>query len=332
MSLKSLEKISPFFQGISYTSRAFSFTFNERKVEEGMKKYTAILLAILCTQALSKSVKLPPIQKRRSEVKVHLPRGFKKQAKWPLIISLHGYGGSSLLQKYYVRLGVYDNKYGFVYAAPNGLKDNEGKGFWNASHFCCDFDETQVDDVAYIKSVIDQIASSKEIGRIDMNQVFLVGYSNGAFLASKIACSEEVNIAGIVTISGTSDLRGDDSQLLALERSLCEHKRAIPMLHVHGTDDETIPYEGKDNGVEGSVSALTQVARWADQNECKGSLLKLDRQLNATNLVRGKETEYFAMQDCLAPVEHFKINGGGHSGLLKRKFTKAMLEFLFRQK
>ncbi len=277
---------------------------------------------------MAKSVTLSPIESGRTEVKVHLPRTFKKQEKWPLIISMHGYGGNSAIQKYYVRLGAYNNKFGFVYAAPNGLTDKNGKNFWNASNFCCDFEKTEVDDVAYIKNLIEQISNSKEIGRIDKNRIYLIGYSNGAFLASKIACSNEINIAGLVTISGTSDLRGDGAELLDFDKSLCEHNRAIPVLHVHGTKDETIPYEGKDNGKTGSASALSQVTRWADQNDCKGEFVKQDKLLNATNFVRGKDTEHFVMEDCQAPVEHFKINEGVHFGIFKRKFTKAMLKFL----
>lgn len=279
----------------------------------------------------AKSVSLPSKVEGRGDVKVHLPRGFEKQEKWPLIISMHGFGGSSLIQNYYVRLGAYNNKFGFVYASPNGLKNNEGKGFWNASNFCCDFDQTDVDDVAYIKGIIDEITHSHEIGRIDLSRIFLIGYSNGAFLASKIACSSEVHIAGLVTISGTSDLRDMNSQLLDTDKSLCEHSRAIPMLHVHGDNDETIPYEGKDNGLTGSAGALTQIARWADQNDCKGELLALGRNLNASNFIRGKETEHLAVTDCVAPVEHFKINGGAHFGIFKRKFTKAILQFLFKK-
>lgn len=295
-----------------------------------MKIYVLILCLSFTSRTIAESIKLPTLERGRTDVNVHLPRGFKKQDKWPLIISMHGYGGNATIQNYYVRLGAYNNKFGFVYAAPNGLKDKNDKGFWNASNFCCDFEKTEIDDVAYIKNLIEQISQSKDIGRIDKDRIYLIGYSNGAFLASKIACSNEVNIAGIVTISGTSDLRDEFENLMPFDKSLCEHNRAIPVLHVHGTRDETIPYEGKDNGHNGSASALSQVARWADQNDCRGSLVKVDKRLNASNFVKGKETEYFVMQECQAAVEHFKINEGPHFGIFRRKFTKAMLEFLFR--
>ena len=298
-----------------------------------MKKITK---ALLCFSLLfsflvnAKSVKLAPLEKGRDEVKVHLPKGFKKKDRWPLIISMHGYGGSAALQNYYVRLGAHNNKLGFVYAAPNGLENEEGKRYWNASNFCCDFDETNIDDVSYIAGLIEQIKASSKIGRIDTKRIYLIGYSNGAFLASKIACSDKVDIAGIVTISGTSDLKNEEGRVLEVDKSLCKHNRPIPTLHVHGTEDETIPYLGKDDGATGSASALSQIARFADQNGCLGELKKVESGINATNLVRGRETDHLVMGDCLAPVEHYRINGGGHTGILKRKFTKILVNFLLQ--
>jgi polyhydroxybutyrate depolymerase len=290
--------------------------------------FLSLLFSFLSFSVGAKSVKLPALEKMRTEVKVELPKGFNKREKWPLIISLHGFGGSARLQNYYIRLGAYNSKLGFVYAAPNGLEDSEGKRYWNASNFCCDFDKSGVDDVGYIKGLIQQIAKSSEIGRIDLSRVYLVGYSNGAFLASKIACSDRVDIAGIATVSGTSDLRDDNASLLPFDKSQCSHNRPIAAVHIHGTEDETILYEGKDDTDKGSASALSQVSRWADQNGCTGELVQVGTDINATNLVRGDETDHFSVEGCLSPVEHYRINGGGHTGILKRKFTKRIINFL----
>lgn len=293
-------------------------------------KILIILSAILITTpAFSKKVTLETNLEGRKDVKVYLPKGFKKKDKWPLIISMHGFGGSSTIQNYYVRLKRYKSKFGYVFAAPNGLKNEEGKGYWNASEFCCDFGKRGVDDVAYIKGIIDEIKNSKEIGRIDPSRIYLIGYSNGAFLASKIACSNEVKIAGIVTMAGTSDLRDSDGELIDVADLNCEHDRPIPTLHVHGSNDSTIAYDGIDNGKTAHVGALEQVARWAKQNRCSGNLVKQKTKINASNFIRGKETDHFVMENCDAPVEHFRVNGGAHFGVYKKKLTREILKFLF---
>ena len=295
-----------------------------------MKKIIIILTLLFTTNIYSKTVKLTSNIEGRTDIVVNLPKAFKKKDKWPLIISLHGFGGSSRIQDFYVRLNKFQNKFGFVFVSPNGLKNSEGKGFWNASNFCCDFENKKVDDVAYIKSIIEEVSKSRAIGRIDPSRIFLIGYSNGAFLASKIACSSRVNIAGVVSISGTSDLRDENGKLINLNELNCEHDRAIPYLHVHGTSDETIRYDGFDNGVTGHVGALDQVNRWATQNSCQGSLFDIKSEFNSTNFLRGNDTDHFVMKECLAPVEHYRVNDGAHFGVFKKSFTKKILNFLFR--
>lgn len=295
-----------------------------------MKKIIIILFLIGSLNVLAKSVTLKAKASERRDVKVFLPKDFSKKEKWPLIISMHGYTGSSFIQNYYVRLGAFENKFGYVFAAPNGLKNSEKKTYWNAGNFCCDFENKQVDDVEYIKSVIDDIATSKDIGRIDLERIYLIGYSNGAFLASTIACSNKIKVAGLVTISGTSDLRDKEGELLPEDQLECQHNRAIPVLHIHGTNDETIPYEGKDNLKAGHVGALTQVKRWANHNECEGELEMSDEKINVSNFIKSKDTDYFVMQNCKAPVEHFRINDGGHFGIYKKSFTKKIIDFLFK--
>jgi poly(3-hydroxybutyrate) depolymerase len=69
---------------------------------------------LFSAQLMAKSVTLKAEVSGRTDVKVHLPRGFKKQEKWPLIISMHGFGGNANIQKYYVRLRAFNNKFGFV--------------------------------------------------------------------------------------------------------------------------------------------------------------------------------------------------------------------------
>lgn len=117
-----------------------------------IKNIFLILCLSLSFYSKARTVKIKSQSDLRPDVKVKLPRTFKNRDKWPLIISLHGYGGNSLIQQQYVRLGLFENKVGYVFAVPNGIKNKEGKRFWNASRFCCNFDPQEVDDVAYIKT------------------------------------------------------------------------------------------------------------------------------------------------------------------------------------
>ena len=294
-------------------------------------KNILIILCFLASSALSaKSVTLTFADSMREDVKVQLPRKFDKKEKWPLIISMHGYGGNSRLQNYYIRLGAFQNDFGFVYAAPDGLKNSYGKTYWNATQFCCDFDNSEVNDIEFIKNLIESIKSSDKIGRIDTDKIYLIGYSNGAFLASKIACSRELDIAGIVTIAGTGDLRDSSGELIDESQLDCEHQRPIPVLHIHGDADTTIAYDGFDNGKTAHVGALAKLKRWGIHNGCDEELVQVDSPINATNFVKGKETQHFEMKNCQAPVEHYKVQDGVHFGIYKKSFTKRILNFLLK--
>jgi polyhydroxybutyrate depolymerase len=308
---------------------------NQLRYEETMKnpklRMTLIFLLLFLPFAglKAKSVNLESTDPNREDIKVFLPKDFKKQKKWPLIISLHGFGGNSSLQNYYVRLRKFENDFGYVFAAPNGIKNKDEKRFWNGSNFCCDFEETQVNDVHYIKETIARISKHPQIGRIDLSKIFLIGYSNGAFLASRIACESDLEIAGLVTMAGTSDLRDENYNFLPLESLDCPHQRPIKFLHVHGTNDETIRYEGFDNGKTGHVSAIDHLKRWAHHNNCNGEVVKSHARLNASNFIKGKDTEVYSWKGCDAQVRHFKVLDGGHFGIYKKSFTKMILKFLF---
>ncbi len=50
---------------------------------------------------------------------------------------------------------------GFLYAAPDGTVDADGKRFWNATDACCDLHATNVDDSTYISALIKEIPGAK---------------------------------------------------------------------------------------------------------------------------------------------------------------------------
>lgn len=294
-----------------------------------MRFITIFLSLLISAQTFSKTVELENTDRERIAAKILLPRGYKKAQKLPIIISMHGYGGNAKLQKFYIRLKKYQNKFKSMVLLPQGLKDQNGKNYWNASEYCCDFWKKQNDDVAYINSLLDQIRNNPRLGKIDENRIFVLGYSNGGFFAKKLACSNEINIAGVVSISGTSDLRDKDGNLLDALDLDCDHNRPIPVLHVHGTDDQTISYDGKDNGKTGHLGALDYLSRWANHNNCQSELISTNSKSNSTNFVRGRETEHFKFNNCEAKVEHYRLNGGAHFNFYKKKFVKKIMNFLF---
>ena len=86
-----------------------------------------------------------------------------------------------------------------IYLTPDGILNSVGMRFWKATEACCDILGAGKDDSSYIRSLIDELSS---IVSIDQKRIYIVGFSNGAFLAHKVACEHSEKIAAIVAFGG----------------------------------------------------------------------------------------------------------------------------------
>ena len=162
---------------------------------------------------------------------VDLPYGYNENNPAPLLLDLHGFMGDGLSQQRFSRLSNVARENGFVYAAPDGLRNSSGDQFWNASQSCCNFDRTDIDDAAFLKSLIDEI--SKKVA-IDPKRIYIFGHSNGAFMSYKFACTYPDTVAAIVGVAGAMDLVGNN----------CAISSPVSVLEIHGTADTVIGFTG----------------------------------------------------------------------------------------
>ena len=128
-----------------------------------------------------------------------MPEGATHPA--PLVMMLHGCTLSGQLQEDYFQLLSWSNQLGFLYVAPDGTVDQGGNRFWNATDACCDFYETGVDDSAYLRALIDEIAAQLSV---DTERVFILGHSNGGFMAYRMACDHADIIAAVASLAGAT--------------------------------------------------------------------------------------------------------------------------------
>src|SRR5262249_21361628 len=114
----------------------------------------------------------------------YLPTGYDPAVPTPLVILLHGHApghSGQALQRYFQLAPLAEAKT-FLYAFPDGLLDQDGVRFWNATDACCDFYGTGVDDVAYLDAVIDDV---EDRFNVDPQRIFVSGFSNGGFMAHR---------------------------------------------------------------------------------------------------------------------------------------------------
>lgn len=245
------------------------------------------------------------------------PPGLEKDAKVPFVLFLHGLGGTG--KSFASALGVEklaaEKK--FFWASPDGTMDKKQRRFWNASTACCDFDATGVDHVAALGAFIRE---ARRTPGVDPARVFVIGFSNGAFMAHRLGC-EVPGIAGIVSVAGAIG-EGDPP---------CAPKRPVAVLEIHGDADKAVRFDG------GHVLDMTEVPVHRSVEETMGVWIAADHctggaeekgSLDLMPGLAGAETRDLRYAGCQAPVALWRVTGGDHFIATSRAALDRVFAFL----
>ena len=246
-----------------------------------------------------------------------VPSGYDKSKPTPLVVLLHGYTASGATQEAYLQHAPVADAKTFLYATPDGTQDSTGNRFWNATDACCNLDGIPVDDVAYINAVIDDVEKKFNV---DPKRIFLVGHSNGAFMAHRLACDSAPRIAAIAALAG--DVWADASK--------CNPQSPVSVLQIHGTADAVIAYGGgKNANLAVYPSATASVATWSAKNGCAGTATP-GAPLDLESVLLGSETTTVEYKGCKpgGAALLWTIQAGGHLPVFQPSFATTMYGFL----
>jgi polyhydroxybutyrate depolymerase len=226
--------------------------------------------------------------------KIHIPKNYDPKKKYPLILTLHGYTSNGRGQLGFFPLGKLAGKYNFIYCAPDGIDRS-----WNATEACCDW-SGKVDDSKYLRSLI--LKAMKEYN-IDKKRVYVTGLSNGGFMSYRMAHDHSDLITAIVPFAG-----------VGFNRWPSEPKHPVSVLHIHGTKDRTIKWNG--GGIQGSKypSAEDNFAKWKAFNNCEKKVETSKVKIDLDRKVVGAETKVvrFESKDGKVVSELWEVVDGGH--------------------
>ena len=90
----------------------------------------------------------------RDPAYVFTPKKYSSRKSYPLIVSLHGYSSWSVVQGLFLPFQKWVSGKGYILAVPSGNKDRAKRQFWNATSFCCNFDNKKINDVRYLQRLI----------------------------------------------------------------------------------------------------------------------------------------------------------------------------------
>lgn len=228
----------------------------------------------------------------------HLPPAYDGVTPLPLVLGLHGWLQSAPLLMTQAALPAAADRHRFIAVAPDITRP---VSLWDTA--------LDGDDVVWFGALI---ATLQDELCIDTNRIYVTGMSNGAMMASTLACVLGSRIAAVAPVAGVQAPQG------------CEPGRAVPLLAFHGTGDQYLSFEGgygpkvgdlptpdgtgtlADAGLADADDAMPVVDRvevWAALNGCDGELLATPVADDVERLV-----------SCEAgATELYVITGGGHT-------------------
>jgi polyhydroxybutyrate depolymerase len=248
-------------------------------------------------------------------VTVRVPSGYDGEPA-PLLLVLHGYASTGALAGAYFALQPAADAHGVLLAAPDGLADATSARYWNGTAACCDYYGNDPDDVGYLVGLIDEIASRVEV---DPRRVYVLGHSNGGFMAYRTACDAAAQVAAIVSLSGATEYEAAD----------CAPSEPVSVLEIHGTGDTVVAYAGGFIGAEPFPSAVVTAETWAAYDGCDADPTS-DADLRDVVLPPGGDTIVERWGGCEggSGVELWTVQGGLHQPYLAVDFGEQVLEFL----
>ena len=250
---------------------------------------------------------------------VRVPEAENQKRKFPVLIFLHGNGGtSSKAMRGFIR-GRAKIAARYVMVFPQGYRAS-----WNIVS-----EQSKADDLGFIETIVKKLATFENV---DPNGFTIMGASNGAALVNQLAI--ESNLPNVCNyISGVSQLnvwqydgkdfkaKGDDNDYRKVARPI-KGKR---LLNISGVKDKLVPYQGgaskvipAKDGKLAFVDAEESTFLWARQMGYEGKRLR-----RPTETIENVEVFRYLDGD----VVHYKVTNEGH-GATHGISEKLLLEFL----
>lgn len=147
----------------------------------------------------------------------------------PILLALHGGGGNP--DQFARASGIAEaaQAAGYAVVLPAGTGRAGRMLTWNAGYCCAQAAQARVDDLAFLDAVV---ADARARFGLDPERLFLTGMSNGSMMAETYAALHPDAVTAVAGVAGTPDV------------AHLHPAAPVPLLHIHGTADDHVPYGG----------------------------------------------------------------------------------------
>lgn len=259
------------------------------KTVKKLKISAIIALLTICGTTFAQ-IQTFPWQGVNREYLIRTPQNLDKPV--PVMVYLHGlteFINNVDNQFHFQQIA---DRFGWVIVIPQALTQS-GVTMWNAA-----MNNSNIDDSGFLMALVDSLA---EPYHINLDSVFFTGFSMGGFMTHRMAIEHGDRIAGCAPVSG----------LITFAMSNVTPVAPVRMLHIHGTSDNVVNYNGTSQVFGGtlglSVEAILEY--WQNANDCDGEPETDTLPDTHNDGLRFIRYTY----DCGTDLEHIKVVGGTHT-------------------
>lgn len=223
---------------------------------------------------------------------VYVPASYNGSSAVPLVMNIHGLSGSSSKQENYQDFRKIADTANFIVVHPEGTGPFALLIGWGSMSTV----DASLDDRNFIMSLLDTIEANYNI---NTNKIYSTGYSQGGYMTNNLACMHGERFAAIAAVAG---------KLTAEHFSVCDPTHALPVMHIHGTNDGLVAYTGT-----GTEDVELLVENWVCYNNCNTTPVSIDTltDIDPTDNSYPIHYVYDGGTDG-ASVEFYKVVNGGH--------------------
>jgi len=250
----------------------------------------------------TRTVKVGDLQRR---YQVHVPGKYESSKATPVVIAFHGGGGNPASMVRLSGLNAKSEEAGFIVVYPFGTGRLENHLLTFNGGGCCGYAmENKIDDVAFTRALLDDLAT---VIHVDANRVYATGLSNGGIMTQHLASELSDRIAAIAPVGGP------------LMMDAVNAKRAVPVMHFHGTTDAYAPFQGGygkgsfgRKGVTNFRSVEHTIQAWVKHNGCNAAPEVVPLPDKAADGMKCTRKNWSGGRDG-SEVVLIEIEGGGHT-------------------